>query len=225
MKEIIIIILAYLIGAIPSGFIFVKLKTGEDVRTIQSGRTGGTNSMRAGGIGVGVATMVTDFFKGVAAVLIAKWLCPDLYWVHIIAGLFIIIGHNYNIFMSTRDENGKWKIGGGAGGAPTLGATTALWPMAFFISFPLIMFGIYFIGYASVATILSGSSALIIFIITGLKDITPISYIYFGLGALLLLIIALKENIKRLFNGTERLHGYRAKKRRQQEEKNTEEIK
>ena len=222
MTKIFMLIIAYLIGAIPSGYIYVKLKTGEDVRTIQSGRTGGTNSMRAGGKWVGIATMVTDFFKGVAAVLIAKAFLPDSSWIHVFSGLLVIIGHNYNIFMSTKNENGKWKIGGGAGGSPALGATTALWLPAFIIAFPLTFIGLYFIGYASVATILSGSSALIIFLITGLLGITPMTYVYYGVGALVLLLVSLKENIKRLINGTERHHGYRAKKRRQKEQEESQ---
>ncbi len=218
MMKIIMLILAYLIGTIPSGFIYVKLKTGEDVRTIQSGRTGGTNSMRAAGVWVGIATMVTDFLKGGAAVLLAKALLPENAWIHVLSGLLVIIGHNYNIFMSTKDENGKWKIGGGAGGSPALGATTALWPASFLIAFPLSFIGLYFIGYASVATIISGSSALIIYIVTGILGITPLAYIAYGAGALTLLLISLKENIKRLLNGTERLHGYRARKKKQAEE-------
>jgi glycerol-3-phosphate acyltransferase PlsY len=217
MTKIIMLILAYLIGTIPSGFIYVKLKTGQDVRTIQSGRTGGTNSMRAAGVGIGIATMVTDFAKGAAAVFLAKALLPEHAWIHVLSGLLVIIGHNYNIFMSTKDENGKWKIGGGAGGSPALGATTALWLPSFLIAFPLAFIGLYFIGYASVATIISGSSALIIFIVTGLMGITPLSYIVYGAGALTLLLISLKENIKRLKNGTERMHGYRARKKKTEE--------
>lgn len=217
MMKIIMLVLAYLIGTIPSGFIYVKLKTGQDVRTVQSGRTGGTNSMRAAGVGVGIATMVTDFAKGVVAVLLAKTLLPDSAWIHVFSGLLVIIGHNYNIFMSTKDENGKWKIGGGAGGAPALGATTALWPAAFLIAFPLSFIGIYFIGYASVATIISGSSALLIYIVTGLLGITPMAYIAYGAGAITLLLVSLKENIKRLKNGTERLHGFRTRKKKNQE--------
>ncbi len=87
-----------------------------------------------------------------------------------------------------------------------------MYPMVFFIAFPLTIVGLYFVGYAAVATIISGTAALITFIITGLKGITPMEYIIYGIGTLLILLWTLRENIKRLMNGTERLHGYRAKK-------------
>ena len=65
-------LLAYLIGSIPFGYIVVKIKSGKDIRTIQSGRTGMTNAMRAAGVGAGLLTVLLDITKGATAVAIAR---------------------------------------------------------------------------------------------------------------------------------------------------------
>ncbi|MEJ2759236.1 MAG: glycerol-3-phosphate acyltransferase [Anaerolineales bacterium] len=70
------IIVAYLIGSIPFGYLIVKLSTGKDIRTIQSGRTGTTNSMRAAGFFAGLATIILDVTKGAVAVVLARQLPP-----------------------------------------------------------------------------------------------------------------------------------------------------
>ena len=116
-----IILLAYLFGAIPFGLLIVKLKTGKDIREVESGRTGGTNAMRAAGFWAGFATAMLDILKGLGAVWVAQQVTSDQ-WVHVVAPLAAIIGHNYSIFLPERDENGKLTgLGGGAGGAASVG--------------------------------------------------------------------------------------------------------
>lgn len=66
LSRIGVLILAYLIGSIPFGLIIVKLSTGKDIRSVESGRTGGTNAMRAAGVWAGVATAIFDTLKGVS---------------------------------------------------------------------------------------------------------------------------------------------------------------
>ena len=108
--------LAYLVGSIPFGFILIKIKTGEDIRKLHSGRTGGTNAMRSGGYLIGAATGILDGFKSAAMVWIALALFPENYWMHIFSPLLVIVGHNYSLFLIYRDEEGNLDIGGGAGG-------------------------------------------------------------------------------------------------------------
>ena len=100
-----IVILGYIIGSIPFGLLIVKLKTGKDIRDVESGRTGGTNAMRAAGFWAGIATAMLDILKGAVGVWLATWLTPDHHWVHVVAPLAAIIGHNYSIFLPQRDEN------------------------------------------------------------------------------------------------------------------------
>ena len=72
-----LVLLGYLIGSIPFGLVVVKLKTGKDIRTVESGRTGGTNAFRAAGFGAGLLTAFLDIFKGTVAAWIALAVNPD----------------------------------------------------------------------------------------------------------------------------------------------------
>jgi glycerol-3-phosphate acyltransferase PlsY len=209
---IITFLLAYLIGAIPFGLLIVKLWNGKDIRYIQSGRTGGTNAMRAAGFWAGLLTAIFDILKGAVSVWIARSLFSDNYLVEILAGLFAILGHNYSIYLVRRDENRRIVWRGGAGGAPTVGGALAIWPPSLLIIVPtaaLILFGI---GYASLATMSIPIIALVIFSIrAGIGDSHWI-YVVYAIFAEIILIWALRPNIKRLMNGTERIVGWRARK-------------
>src|SRR4030067_1676015 len=148
-----VLLLAYLIGSIPFGVIIVRLSTGKDIRSVESGRTGGTNAMRAAGVWAGLATAVLDVFKGVGAVLFSHILIPGNHiWLEVLAPFLSIIGHNYSAFLIERNENGKLRFRGGAGGAPCLGGSIGLWWPSLFFILPLGGLIYYFGGYASITT-------------------------------------------------------------------------
>lgn len=212
-----IIILSYLIGSIPFGYIIVKLKTGEDIRNIQSGRTGGTNTMRAAGFWYGLTAGILDVLKGAATVWLARAIMPDSLWVSILAPIAAILGHNYSIFLLHKNIQGRLRFSGGAGGAPTLGGTFGLWSPSILIIFPLGAIVFYFVGYASVTTMSIGFLSIIIFSILSILKVTPWHYILFGVVAQIILVYELRDNIKRLIHGNERLHGFRARHRKAQE--------
>ncbi len=90
---------AYVIGSIPFGLIVVKLMTGKDIRTVASGRTGGTNAMRAAGPWAGLLTAVLDILKAAATVWLAKGVTPNV-WVHTLAPIAAVLGHNYSLFFN-----------------------------------------------------------------------------------------------------------------------------
>jgi glycerol-3-phosphate acyltransferase PlsY len=210
LKIITIIVLAYLIGSIPYGLIFVKILKGHDIRNIESGRTGGTNAGRAAGTGAGVLTGVMDFFKSVIAVLIAKTIFPGYPWIEICAALFAILGHNYSIFLLERQGEGKYFLRGGAGGAPCMGGSFAFYPPSLFIILPATILILFGIGYASVATLSIAFLAIVLFTVRALTAGSSWAYVIYGIVAELLLIVALIPNIKRLISGNERLVGVRA---------------
>jgi glycerol-3-phosphate acyltransferase PlsY len=200
-----IIILAYLFGAIPFGLVIVKLKTGKDIRDVESGRTGGTNAMRAAGFGAGFATAMLDILKGFGAVWVAQHVTSDQ-WVYVVAPLAAIIGHNYSIFLPERDENGKLTgLGGGAGGAASVGGTLGLWPASIFIMVPLGALTFFTVGIASITTMAVALYTIIIFAIGASMGYIPWVYVWYGVGAEILLVWALRPNIKKLFEGKERV--------------------
>ena len=201
-------VLAYVIGSIPFGLLIVKLKTGKDIRTVESGRTGGTNAMRAAGFWAGLLTALMDILKGAVGVWIARAVLPENDLLHVIAPIAAILGHNYSIFLIERDSNGRFvRLRGGAGGAPSVGGAMGLWTPAFFIIVPLGAVVFFTLGYASVTTMSVALFAIILFAILAALGLSPWIYVLYGVIAELLLIWALRPNIQKLFAGNERVVG------------------
>jgi glycerol-3-phosphate acyltransferase PlsY len=199
-------IAGYLIGSFPSGVVYVRLFTGKDVREFGSGRTGGTNAMRAAGFWVGFLTAMSDLFKGTLAVLLAGWLLPAeaREWGMVLAGVGSIAGHNYPVWLGFK---------GGAGGATCVGAAIGIWPWIAPIAMLEGAFILYFVGYASIATILAGVTVLGVFAYLAFLGMLSWTFVWFGIGSVLLLAWALRPNFARLVRGEERLVGLRAKRK------------
>lgn len=208
-----VLLLCYLIGSIPFGFIFVKLFTGKDIRSVESGRTGGTNAMRAAGFWAGLATAVFDVLKGVGAVFFSHILLTGSHvWFEVFAPFLSIIGHNYSAFLIERNEKGQLRFRGGAGGAPCLGGSIGLWLPSLFVIVPLGGLIYYFGGYASITTMSVALLSTAVFAYRAWLGLNPWQYAIYGLLAFIALAWSLKPNIKRLILGTERVVGLRAKK-------------
>jgi glycerol-3-phosphate acyltransferase PlsY len=202
---------AYIFGSIPFGLIVVRLMTGKDIRTIASGRTGGTNAMRAAGPWAGILTAVLDIFKGAATVWLVQLILPSDVWMHALAAVAAILGHNHSIFLMERGPEGRLVLRGGAGGAAAGGGAFGLWPPAALILVPLGLLIWYVSGYASVTTLSIGLITIIIFAVRAAVGQGPWEYILYGVLAEVLMIWALRPNIKRLREGTERRHGLPAR--------------
>lgn len=113
--------IAYLLGAIPFGYLLVKWKTGADVRAAGSGNIGATNVMRTTGRAAGVVTLLLDIGKGYAAVWIAGRLTgQDVLWMSL-AALAVVAGHAYPVFLGFK---------GGKAVASFVGAFLCLTPWA-----------------------------------------------------------------------------------------------
>jgi glycerol-3-phosphate acyltransferase PlsY len=208
-----VLLLAYLVGSIPFGLIIVKLSTGKDIRSVESGRTGGTNAMRAAGVWAGVATAVFDTLKGVSAVLFSHWLIPGSHiWMDVLAPFLSIIGHNYSAFLIERTENGWLRFRGGAGGATCLGGSIGLWFPSLFVIVPVCGLVYYFGGYASITTLSVALVSTVVFAFRAWLGLSPWQYAIYGLLAFAALAWSLRPNIKRLMEGNERVVGLRAKK-------------
>ena len=215
LARIAVLFLAYLIGSIPFGLIIVRLSTGKDIRSIESGRTGGTNAMRAAGFWAGLGTGILDVVKGYVAVYISHILIPGNHvWMEVLAPFCAIIGHNYSIFLLERNENGWLRFRGGAGGATCLGGSVGLWFPSLFIVLPIAGLIYYFVGYASVTTLSIAVLSTLIFTIRALMGLNPWQYAVYGILAFIALAWALRPNIQRLISGNERIVGLRAKKRK-----------
>ncbi len=213
LGSILIIVVSYLLGAVPFGYLFVRLKTGQDIRTIHSGRTGGTNAMRAAGPRIGLTTAVMDMLKGAIAVWMALYFFPEASWLHVLAPAAAILGHNYSIFMVDRGRKGGLRLRGGAGGATCVGGSFGLWAPSLLIIFPLAAAIFFGIGYASITTLSVGLLSTAIFTYRAWTGVSPWIYALYGIVAETILILALLPNIRALVKGEERLVGWRARRR------------
>jgi acyl phosphate:glycerol-3-phosphate acyltransferase len=124
------ILLAYLIGSLPSAFIVAKLRRGVDIRQVGSRNMGAMNVFYKVGFWWGMVVLALDVGKGALGVAVAKWLGADLY-VQMAAGVAVIIGHNLPIFL---------KFKGGKGGASCIGVLAVMLP--FGVPFYLAVFGL-----------------------------------------------------------------------------------
>jgi acyl phosphate:glycerol-3-phosphate acyltransferase len=208
------IAISYLLGSLPSGVIVVKVFTGKDVRQVESGRTGGTNVMRAAGFWAGLVTTIMDVMKSAGSVWLAQALLPETYLVHIMAPIMAILGHNYSVFLLKRSGGISLRFHGGAGGAPAVGGALGLWPGSVFFTIPIGVFFLYFIGYASMATLSVALVSTVLFAYRAWIGASPWEYLLYGIVAGILLAWSLRPNIGRLLNGTERLVGLRARRRK-----------
>ncbi len=193
IETAIVVIAAYLIGSIPTGYIIVKLFTGQDIRTIGSGSTGATNVKRVMGKKWFFIVMLLDAFKGALPVVLAKLFTTSFTGIGllpVLAAVAVILGHSKSIFL---------KFTGGKSVASGVGTILALnWIAGLIIA---VVWGIitYTSKYVSLGSIIA--LALSPFIMWGLK--APVAYIgYCALGAVYIIYLH-RENIKRLLKGEE----------------------
>ena len=199
--SIIVITGSYLLGSIPVGLLLVRATMGEDVREIGSGRTGGTNTLRAAGPWVGLLTALADAVKGLLAVWLARAVVGRPV-VEALAGLSAVLGHNHSIFIGFK---------GGAGTMTTAGGATGLWPwnIAIFVCTGVPM--VIATRQASVGSITIALVTPIVFAVRAWQGHAPWAYLIHGLGTAVLILWALRPNIQRLLKGRERKVTFRRK--------------
>jgi glycerol-3-phosphate acyltransferase PlsY len=155
-------------------------------------------------------------FKAACTVWLARVLLPlesDSMnaWFHIFPPIAAILGHNYSIFLARRAINGRLRLHGGAGGASCVGGSFGLWEPSVLLIIPIAGLILYFVGYASIATLCVGLLSTILFTILATFNILPWQYVLYGILSEVILVWSLRPNISRLLRGSERLIGFRAR--------------
>lgn len=193
MNLLLAALVGYLLGALPVGYLVGRL-WGKDVRTTGSGRTGATNVFRSAGKWAAILTALGDFAKGALAVLAVRALGLSEAG-EVVAGIAAVAGHNWSVFL---------RFTGGAGTMTNVGVLTALNPLALLVITPLGLGTLFVSRYASVASlVVAGLIPLVLFLFARLQD-APSIYVWFGIGGGLLVVGALRPNIRRLIAGSER---------------------
>lgn len=204
VREIsIVAITAYLIGSIPTGYIIVKLFTGQDIRTVGSGSTGATNVKRVMGKKWFFTVMLLDALKGaipvILAFLFAKYLTndfiiPPVIFNHgilpVVAALFVILGHSKSVYL---EFTGGKSVAAGVG---TLFALNWIVGLSVAVIWSVVT---WFSKYVSVGSIVALAIAPIIMWLVK----SPSAYIIYTVVAAIYVIFLHRENIKRLIAGNE----------------------
>ncbi|HIE30170.1 TPA: glycerol-3-phosphate 1-O-acyltransferase PlsY [Candidatus Poribacteria bacterium] len=190
------ILLSYLVGAIPFGYIIGRLWKGIDIREYGSGNIGFTNVLRAIGTVPGFIVMLLDIGKGVAAVVgIARLGEANLTILPVLCGIASIIGHNWTIYLNFK---------GGKGIDTTIGVFIALEPIATVISLIVWVIAVAITRYVSLGSLLF-VICLPLATLAIKQDITAV--LVAAILAMLFAIYKHRSNIVRLLNGTERKIG------------------
>lgn len=193
------VLAAYLIGAIPTGFIFAKAIKGIDIRQHGSGNVGATNVFRILGKGPGIAVFVVDFSKGLLAVTVIP-----LVFKHLFAGMSTLNGSLYLILGAAAIAGHIWTVfldfKGGKGVATTAGVMAGLAPLLMLAGLIVWAAAFSIWRYVSLASILAAVSLPTLAAIAG-KDIY---FIFFCSILCIVGIYSHRSNIKRLLNGTEK---------------------
>jgi glycerol-3-phosphate acyltransferase PlsY len=188
--------LAYLSGSIPMSVIVARLSGGVDPRTIGSGRTGGTNALRALGRGRAAVVVAGDVLKGALPVLLARWVGAGPV-VEVLCGLAAVLGSSRSIFLG---------FGGGRGVGTGVGTMLVIQPIAVVVAAPVFILVILVTRYVSLGSLLASAAMAIWMVLLWLatNGALPVVYpIYAAVGAALIWL-AHADNIERLLHGQER---------------------
>ena len=208
MKELplylLLVVIGYLLGSIPTGQIAGALAGGVDLRRYGSGKTGATNVLRTLGWGAALAVVAGDLAKGIVSVLLARWLVHDPNTqpiAEVLAGFAAVIGHNWSIFIQLK---------GGRGVVVSHAVFILIcWPAALITTvIGVIVLAISrIVSLASLTGAVAGVVVLAIFVVLFHY---PLPYLVYGVLAAGLIWLRHIDNIQRLLAGTERKLGQKA---------------
>jgi glycerol-3-phosphate acyltransferase PlsY len=201
-----LVLLGYLLGAIPYGRIVGRLASGVDLRRYGSGRTGATNALRTIGAKGAALVFVLDFAKGLVAVLLVRWLWggdPALTeWIAGAAGFAAIAGHVWSVFI---------RFTGGRGVATSTGGLVGMAPWSLLVLAPVVVIVIWRSRYVSLGSVSGALLAPLVVAILFLAELAAGAAIVYALASGLLVTAAHADNIARLRAGTERKLGQKVK--------------
>jgi glycerol-3-phosphate acyltransferase PlsY len=187
---------AYLVGAVPIGFLVARAFGGGDIRRHGSGNIGATNVLRTLGRLPAILTLLGDIVKGYAAVALAAQLSGHADAVTAAGAVAAVVGNCWSVFLGFR---------GGKGGATGLGAFLRLVPLATLAALPVFLVVAATTRFVSLASVLSAACVPFGALALG----APRPYVIGALGAAAVVILRHRENIARLRAGTERRLGER----------------
>jgi glycerol-3-phosphate acyltransferase PlsY len=201
LRPSLVIVIAYLLGSVPFGYLIVRASQGGDIRQTGSGGTGATNVSRRAGKAAGVLTLILDALKGAAAVLIAGYLVraePPIpaSWYAAAAAVAVVIGHMFPVWLGFR---------GGKGVATGVGVFLVIAPIAIAVAGLVFLLVVWITRYVSLGSMLAAMIVPVVIHVWSyaVSHADPRPAFTCAVIIALLVILAHRENIQRLIEGTE----------------------
>jgi acyl phosphate:glycerol-3-phosphate acyltransferase len=192
-----LVVLAYLAGSIPVGVIVARVSGGPDPRTIGSGRTGGTNALRALGRKWAAVVVAGDLAKGALPVLLTRILTDGDPLAEVVVAGAAVLGSVRSVFL---------RFSGGRGVGTGVGTMLVIQPLAVLLAAPVFVLAIIATRYVSLGSLL-GSAAMFpatLLIWAVASGWVPPAYLVWAVVGPMLIWLAHADNIDRLLHGTER---------------------
>ena len=195
--RVLLVLLAYVSGSVPVGVLVARASGGPDPRTIGSGRTGGTNALRALGRKWAAVVVTGDLAKGAVPVLIARLVTGGDPVVEVACAFAAVVGSSRSVFLG---------FGGGRGVGTGVGTMLVIQPIAVIIAAPVFFLAILITRYVSLGSLL-GSAAMfpaMLLIWAVASGAVPPAYLVWAAVGPALIWLAHADNINRLLHGQER---------------------
>ena len=194
--DVALVIVAYLVGSIPFGVIVAKISGGPDPRTIGSGRTGGTNALRALGRKWATVVVVGDLAKGALPVLLAR-IVTGQPAVEVTCAFAAVVGASRSVFLG---------FGGGRGVGTGVGTMLVIEPAAVLLATPVFVVVILVTRYVSLGSLLASAAMFPAMVVVWLvaSGAVPPAYLVYAAAGPALIWLAHADNIERLIHGKER---------------------
>ncbi|MBW6515603.1 MAG: glycerol-3-phosphate 1-O-acyltransferase PlsY [Candidatus Cloacimonetes bacterium] len=200
---VLIIVVSYLMGSVPFGYLLGKIIKRIDIREHGSGNVGATNVLRVLGWKIGLIAFLLDLLKGFGAVLFAKLIMPESSLIYIFAGLTAIVGHMFTIFL---------RFKGGKGVATSAGVFAALIPVSILIALLCFIVVTIISRYVSLSSIVAAIALIVVqSVFTFRNGMQNIEYLILVIIVAGFIVFKHKTNISRLINGTENKISFRSK--------------
>jgi glycerol-3-phosphate acyltransferase PlsY len=191
-----LMLFAYLVGSIPVGVLVARISGGTDPRTIGSGRTGGTNALRALGRKWAAVVVSGDLLKGIAPILVARYVTGGDPVAEALCGASAVAGAIWSVFAGFRSGRG---VGTG------VGTMLVIQPLAVLLATPVFVGAIVVTRYVSLGSLLGSAAmlpAMLLFLV--FAPGTPSTYVLYAAVGAGFIWLAHVDNIGRLLHGTER---------------------
>jgi glycerol-3-phosphate acyltransferase PlsY len=209
-----VVVIGYLLGSIPVGYLLGRRRGKVDIRAYGSGKTGATNVSRTAGSKWGMLVAVLDIGKGALAVVVAGLIVrgdyllvgdSSLWWLltsaQVLAALAAVTGHIWPIFL---------KFKGGRGVATFFGGLVALCPVAALFGGEVLIIGAGLTRFVSLGSLAGAVGSYAILVPLTILNGFPVEYLFYAVVGGVIIFVMHRDNIRRLISGKERRLGDKA---------------